>query len=228
MVVKIAIIYYSLYGHVANLAQAIKKGAESEGVEVTLFQVPETLTQDVLTKLGAPPRNPDVPTITAEDMKNFDGFAFGIPTRYGRAPAQISAFFDTTGSLWFTQALHSKFATVFVSTGTQHGGQETTTLTTMPFFAHHGINYVPIGYKSPLLGDMSGVQAGGPFSAGTMAGSDGSRQATPNELAVAEYQGKHFAEVVKTYERGKAAALAPPKTKAAKPPRKGFFAKLLK
>ncbi|ELU41793.1 glycosyl hydrolase catalytic core domain-containing protein [Rhizoctonia solani AG-1 IA] len=216
----------TLYGHIGNLAQSIKKGAESEGVEVTLFQVyvsfgwphftpklmcssvfsPETLSPEVLTKLGAPPRNPDIPTITAEDMKQFDGFAFGIPTRYGRAPAQISAFFDTTGSLWFTQALHGKFATVFVSTGTQHGGQETTTLTTMPFFAHHGINYVPIGYKSPLLGDMSGVQAGGPFGSATMAGSDGSRQATSNELAIAEYQGKHFAEVVKTYERGKAAA----------------------
>ncbi|KAF8679582.1 Flavodoxin-like fold [Rhizoctonia solani] len=226
MVVKIAVIYYSLYGHIGNLAQSIKKGAESEGVEVTLFQVPETLSPEVLTKLGAPPRNPDIPTITAEDMKQFDGFAFGIPTRYGRAPAQISAFFDTTGSLWFTQALHGKFATVFVSTGTQHGGQETTTLTTMPFFAHHGINYVPIGYKSPLLGDMSGVQAGGPFGSATMAGSDGSRQATSNELAIAEYQGKHFAEVVKTYERGKAAALTP--VKATKPPRKGFFAKLLK
>jgi len=223
MVVKIAVIFYSLYGHIGRLAQEIKKGIESEGVEATLFQVPETLSQEVLAKLGAPPRNTEIPTITPDDLKNFDGFAFGskshsagvtnlnspnpvVPTRYGRAPAQISAFFDATGSLWFTQALSKKFATVFVSTGTQNGGQETTALTTMPFFAHHGIIYVPIGYRAQQLSGLDGIRGGGPFGAGTISGGDGSRQASEAELQVAEIHGKHFAEVVKTYKKGEAAA----------------------
>ncbi|QRW00784.1 NAD(P)H:quinone oxidoreductase, type IV [Ceratobasidium sp. AG-Ba] len=228
MVVKIAVIFYSLYGHIATLAQQVKKGIESEGVEVTLFQVPETLTPEILTKLGAPPRNTEIPTITPDDLKNFDGFAFGIPTRYGRAAAQISSFFDATGGLWFTQALSKKFATVFVSTGSQNGGQETTALTTMPFFAHHGIIYVPLGYKAPQLGGLDGIRGGGPFGAGTIAAGDGSRQPSETELEVAEIHGKHFAEVVKTYKKGEVAALAPPPAKATKSPKKGFFAKLLK
>ncbi|ELU43800.1 NADH-quinone oxidoreductase [Rhizoctonia solani AG-1 IA] len=195
----------NLYGHIGQLAQEVKKGIESEGVEVTLFQVPETLTPEILTKLGAPPRNTEIPTITPDDLKNFDGFAF-VPTRYGRAPAQISAFFDATGGLWATQALSKKFATVFVSTGSQNGGQETTALTTMPFFAHHGIIYVPLGYRAPELGGVKDIRGGGPFGAGTIASSDGSRQPSAEELTVAQTHGKHFAEVVKTYKKGEAAA----------------------
>ncbi|CAE6499596.1 unnamed protein product [Rhizoctonia solani] len=241
MAVKIAVIFYSLYGHIGKLAQEVKKGIETEGVEVTLFQVQvssfsrsfkiQTLTNiflQILTKLGAPPRNTEIPTITPDDLKNFDGFAFGIPTRYGRAPAQISAFFDATGGLWATQALSKKFATVFVSTGSQNGGQETTALTTMPFFAHHGIIYVPLGYRAPELGGVKDIRGGGPFGAGTIASSDGSRQPSEEELAVAQTHGKHFAEVVKTYKKGEAALLAPPPAKATKSPKKGFFAKLLK
>ncbi|CAE6410307.1 unnamed protein product [Rhizoctonia solani] len=220
MAVKIAVIFYSLYGHIGKLAQEVKKGIETEGVEVTLFQI--------LTKLHAPPRNTEIPTITPEDLKNFDGFAFGIPTRYGRAPAQISAFFDATGGLWATQALSKKFATVFVSTGSQNGGQETTALTTMPFFAHHGIIYVPLGYRAPELGGVKDIRGGGPFGSGTVAAGDGSRQPSEEELAVAQTHGKHFAEVVKTYKKGEAALLAPAPTKATKSPKKGFFAKLLK
>ncbi|KAL5636205.1 hypothetical protein ACGC1H_004877 [Rhizoctonia solani] len=228
MTVKIAVIFYSLYGHIGKLAQEVKKGIETEGVEVTLFQVPETLTPEILTKLGAPPRNTEIPTITPDDLKNFDGYAFGIPTRYGRAPAQISAFFDATGGLWATQALSKKFATVFVSTGSQNGGQETTALTTMPFFAHHGIIYVPLGYRAPELGGIKDIRGGGPFGSGTIAAGDGSRQPSEEELTVAQTHGKHFAEVVKTYKKGEAALLAPPPAKATKSPKKGFFAKLLK
>ncbi|KAH7340163.1 NAD(P)H:quinone oxidoreductase, type IV [Rhizoctonia solani] len=205
MAVKIAVIFYSLYGHIGKLAEEVKKGIETEGVEVTLFQVPETLTPEILTKLGAPPRNTEIPIITPDDLKNFDGFAFGIPTRYGRAPAQISAFFDATGGLWATQALSKKFATVFVSTGSQNGGQETTALTTMPFFAHHGIIYVPLGYRAPELGGVKDIRGGGPFGSGTVAAGDGSRQPSEEELAVAQTHGKHFAEVVKTYKKGEAA-----------------------
>ncbi|CAE6345566.1 unnamed protein product [Rhizoctonia solani] len=240
MAVKIAVIFYSLYGHIGQIAQEVKKGIESEGVEVTLFQVQvqvPTLIENqiltnillqILTKLGAPPRNTEIPTITPDDLKEFDGFAFGIPTRYGRAPAQISAFFDATGGLWATQALSKKFATIFVSTGSQNGGQETTALTTIPFFAHHGIIYVPIGYRAPELGGVKDIRGGGPFGSGTIASGDGSRQPSAEELTVAQTHGKHFAEVVKTYKKGEAAALAPPPTKATKSPKKGFFAKLLK
>ncbi|CAE6441306.1 unnamed protein product [Rhizoctonia solani] len=229
MAVKIAVIFYSLYGHIGKLAEEVKKGIETEGVEYLPNPAPRlSLPRQILTKLGAPPRNTEIPTITPEDLKNFDGYAFGIPTRYGRAPAQISAFFDATGGLWATQALSKKFATVFVSTGSQNGGQETTALTTMPFFAHHGIIYVPLGYRAPELGGIKDIRGGGPFGAGTVAAGDGSRQPSEEELVVAQTHGKHFAEVVKTYKKGEAALLAPPPAKATKSPKKGFFAKLLK
>jgi NAD(P)H dehydrogenase (quinone) len=192
---KIYIVYYSTYGHIAKLAQAIKEGVDSvEGAEGFLFQVPETLPQEVLEKMHAPPKS-DVPIISPKELTEADGFLFGFPTRYGMMAAQFKAFLDATGQLWQTQALNGKPAGIFVSTGTQGGGQETTALTAITQLAHHGMIFVPVGYKyGPSLFDVNEVRGGSAYGSGTFAG-DGSRQPTKNELGLAEFQGKHLAEV---------------------------------
>jgi len=204
---KIAVIYYSLYGHIATVAEEVAKGAREAGAEATVFQIPETFTEEVLKTVGAAPRL-DHPVITLDHLKEYDGYIFGIPTRYGRAVSQISAFFDRTGGLWANGALIRKFGGIFTSTGTQHGGQETTALTTIPFLTHHGIIFVPIGYASPDLTNMDEILGGSAYGAGTMAGVDGKRQPSALELRIARYQGKSFTEVVSQYHRGAAPAEA--------------------
>lgn len=194
MTVKIYIIFYSTYGHVYKMAQAMKEGVDSvEGVEGILYQVAETLPEEVLTKMHAAPK-PDVPVITAADLPNADGFIFGMPTRYGRAPAQMSAFFDTTGSLWQSGALVGKPASFFFSTACQAGGQENTAASSVSFLVHHGMIFVPPGYSyGPGMFNMETVQGGSPWGAGTMAGPTGARQPTEGELGYATHQGKYFA-----------------------------------
>ncbi|KAG8935142.1 hypothetical protein FRC03_011522 [Tulasnella sp. 419] len=198
---NIAVIYYSVYGHTKKLADTAAASVAKSGATVKTFQIPETLSAEVLGKLGAVPRNND-PVIKPDDLKDFDGYIFVIPTRYGRAVAQFSAFFDMTGGLWFTQALSKKFATIITSTGTQHGGQETTALTTLPFFAHHGIIFVPLGYKSPIVTDMTEILGGSPWGSATLAGADGSRQPTEKELSLVEFHAGHFTEVVSQFVKG--------------------------
>jgi NAD(P)H dehydrogenase (quinone) len=134
---KIAIIQYSLYGHISALSEAIARGVREAGAEVDIFQIPETLPEEVLEKMYAPPK-PDYPIMTPDKMPEYDGFLFGLPGRYGSAPAQMRTFMDATGKLWMTGALVGKAAGTFVSVGTQGGGQETVGLTTIPFFAHMG------------------------------------------------------------------------------------------
>jgi len=117
------------------------------------------------------PKKPDYPIFTVDQLKNFDAFIFGIPTRYGNFPAQWKAFWDATGQLWAAGALHGKYASVFVSTGTQGGGQETTALQSVGTLAHHGIIFVPFGYAKafPSIANLSEVHGGGPWGAGTFA-----------------------------------------------------------
>jgi len=193
MAPKIAIIFYSMYGHIGKLAEAEKKGIETAGGKVDLYQVGETLPEEVLHKMHAPPKS-DIPTITPDIMKEYDAFLLGIPTRYGNFPAQWKAFWDSTGGLWQTGGLWGKYAGVFVSTGTQGGGQESTAIAAMSTLAHHGLIYVPLGYKTTfgILADLSEVRGGSPWGAGTFAGGDGSRQPTEKELLLAEEQGKAF------------------------------------
>lgn len=176
---------------------------EAQGVEVKLFQIAETLPEEVLTKMYAPPKQ-DVPIITPEDLKAADGILWGIPTRFGTMPAQVKAFLDSTGSLWQTGALAGKFTGTFFSTASQHGGQETTAFTTVTYFAHHGMIYVPIGFPDPAFFDNSVVLGGSPYGAGTIANSDGSRQPSEAELRIAGIQGTNFAKVVKAYKAGQA------------------------
>ncbi|KAI8147425.1 NAD(P)H:quinone oxidoreductase, type IV [Fennellomyces sp. T-0311] len=198
------IVIYTLYHHIYTLALEVQKGLEASGVKVKLFQVPETLSEDILQKMHAPAK-PDLPTITVEELTEPDGVIFGIPTRFGTMPAQLKAFLDATGKLWATGALSGKFAGTFFSTASQHGGQETTALTTVTYFAHHGMIYVPFGFAHTALFDNSEVVGGSAYGAGTVANGDGSRQPTEKELAIAKTQGENFGKVVSTFVAGKSA-----------------------
>ncbi|CBI18659.3 probable NAD(P)H dehydrogenase (quinone) FQR1-like 1 [Vitis vinifera] len=197
MAAKLYIVYYSMYGHVEKLAQEIKKGAESvEGVEVKLWQVPETLPEDVLGLMGAPPKS-DVPVIKPNELSEADGFIFGFPTRFGMMAGQFKAFLDATGALWRTQQLAGKPAGLFYSTGSQGGGQETTPLTAITQLVHHGMIFVPIGYTFGAgMFEIEQVKGGSPYGAGTYAG-DGSRQPSEIELAQAFHQGMYIAGITK-------------------------------
>ncbi|KAJ6893315.1 hypothetical protein NC652_027366 [Populus alba x Populus x berolinensis] len=192
--------YYSMYGHVARLAEEIKKGADTvEGVEIKLWQVPETLPEEVLGKMGAPPKS-DVPIIKPNDLTEADGVLFGFPTRFGMMAAQFKAFLDATGGLWGTQQLAGKPAGIFFSTASQGGGQETTALTAITQLVHHGMIFVPIGYTFGAgMFEMEQVKGGSPYGAGTFAG-DGTRQPTELELGQAFHQGKYFAGIAKKFK----------------------------
>ncbi|KAK7405134.1 hypothetical protein VNO78_06332 [Psophocarpus tetragonolobus] len=189
--------YYSMYGHVERLAEEIKKGADSvEGVQATLWQVAETLTEEVLGKMRAPPKS-DVPMITPKELSEADGFVFGFPTRFGMMAAQFKAFLDATGGLWQTQQLAGKPAGLFYSTSSQGGGQETTALTAITQLVHHGMLFVPIGYTFGAgMFEMEELKGGSPYGSGTYAG-DGSRQPTKLELEQAFHQGKYIASITK-------------------------------
>ncbi|KAL6220532.1 hypothetical protein ACLB2K_008288 [Fragaria x ananassa] len=195
---RIFIVFYSMYGHVEELARRIKKGVDGvEGVEGVLYRVPETLTPEVLEAMKAPPKDDGIPEISAAEMAAADGLLFGFPTRYGCMAAQMKAFFDSTGGLWKEQSLAGKPAGFFVSTGTQGGGQETTAWTAITQLAHHGMLFVPIGYTFGAgMFKMDSVRGGSPYGAGVFAG-DGSRQPSETELGLAEHQGKYMAAVVK-------------------------------
>jgi NAD(P)H:quinone oxidoreductase, type IV len=191
---KIAIIQYSLYGHITKLSEAIAKGIRETGATCDIFQVPETLSDEILEKMHAPPK-PDYPIITAEKMKEYDGFMFGLSGRYGTFPAQMKNFMDSTGSLWMSGALIGKTAGTFTSVGTQGGGQETVNLSCIPFFAHQGMVFVSLGYTDPKVFNIDEVHGASPYGSGTFAGSDGSRMPSELELSVCESHGKHFASI---------------------------------
>lgn len=161
------------------------------------LRVAETLPQEVLTKMHAPPKS-DYPIITPDILKGYDAFLVGIPTRYGNFPAQMKAFWDQTGRLWQTGGLYGKYGGLFISTSSMGGGQESTAIAAMSTFAHHGIIYVPLGYSKAfeLMTDLTEARGGSPWGAGTFAGADGSRKPSQKELELAEIQGKGFYAVV--------------------------------
>ncbi|KAJ7087952.1 flavoprotein-like protein [Mycena belliarum] len=194
---KIAIVIYSMYGHIAKLAEAVKTGIESAGGKVTIYQIPETLPQEVLAKMHAPAKS-DYPLIDGETLATFDAFIMGIPTRFGNYPGQWKAFWDTTPGLWASGAFAGKYAGAFVSTAGLGGGQEVTISNAVSTLAHHGIVFVPLGYASCFgqLTGLSEVHGGSPWGAGTFAAPDGSRQPTPLELEIATIQGKQFYGIV--------------------------------
>ncbi|THH27773.1 hypothetical protein EUX98_g6422 [Antrodiella citrinella] len=194
---RVAIVIYTMYGHIAKLAESVKAGVTEAGGSATIFQIAETLPQEALTKLYAPAK-PDYPILAPDDLANYDAFILGIPTRYGTFPTQWKAFWDATGGLWAKGALAGKYVSLFVSTGTPGGGQESTALAAISTFTHHGLIYVPLGYSTTfeLLSNLTEVHGGSPWGAGTFAGGDGSRQPTPLEVDLATRQGKYFWNVV--------------------------------
>jgi len=199
--VKLYIVFYSLYGHTYRLAEAVKEGASSvDGVDVKLFQVPELMSEDQLKAAGAYEAKQSfahVPVITVEELGNADGVIFGTPTRFGNMASQMKNFIDQTGSLWMKGALIGKVGSVFVSTASQHGGQETTITSFHTVLLHHGMVVVGVPYSEQRLLKMDEITGGTPYGATTIADHDGSRLPSENELEIAKFQGKYVAEITK-------------------------------
>lgn len=199
MAVKVQVIFYSLYSHVYRLAEAIAEGArEVPGAEVLLTQVVETLPPEVVEKMGATDAKKSfahVPIADPQALADADAILLGSPTRYGAVAASIQAFLDQTGGLWAKGALVDKLGGCFTSTGSQHGGQETTLVHMHTFFYHHGMVVAGVPYAVKELSNLDEVSGGTPYGASTIAGSHGERSPTANELAIARYQGKHSAQL---------------------------------
>ncbi|GIZ44732.1 hypothetical protein CKM354_000792300 [Cercospora kikuchii] len=196
---KIAIIYYSVYGHIKLLAEAQAKGIKAASGQVDILQVPETLSEEVLVKMHAPPKESRYTILDSpETLEKYDGFLFGIPTRYGTWPAQWRSLWDQTGPLWVRGALSGKYAGLFISTASLGGGQESTAIAAMSTLAHHGMIHVPLGFKSVshILSDISEVRGGSAWGAGTFTAPDGSRQPSAKEIELAEVHGKQFYETI--------------------------------
>jgi len=192
---KVFIIISSMWGHVYELAKSIKEGIEKvEGISAEIYQVAETLPEAVTQTMHA--KKLDVPVMDprGELFPTADAYMFGIPTRYGVMCAQMKTFWDATGGLWSKQSLAGKPAGVFISTNTQHGGQETTALTTLTHFAHHGMIFVPLGYSHPHLFEISEVVGGSPYGSGTVTMKRDVPTKMELELAVAH--GEQFAKTV--------------------------------
>jgi NAD(P)H dehydrogenase (quinone) len=194
---KVLVLYYSMYGHVETLAKAVAEGARSvKGSEVTIKRVPDLVPEDVARKAGAK-LDQAAPIATVEELPNYNAIIFGTPTRFGNMCAQMRNFLDQTGRLWLKGGLVGKVGSVFTSTGTQHGGQETTITSFHTTLLHHGMIIVGVPYSCQEIMNMSEITGGSPYGASTLAGADGSRQPSENELKIARFQGTHVAEVAK-------------------------------
>jgi len=205
--VRVTIVFYSMYGHVYRLAEAVAEGARQvEGAQVELYQVPELVPQELLDSTGAAAARAafaHIPIATPEILAAADAVIFGTPTRFGNMAAQMRNFLDQTGKLWMTGALAGKVGSVFCSTATQHGGQETTLLSFIITLLHHGMIVVGVPCACSQLLNMSEISGGTPYGATTLAGPDGSRMPSENELTIAQYQGRHVAEITRALLAGR-------------------------
>jgi len=196
---KILVVFYSTYGHIYKMAEAVAEGAKQvNGAEVEIRRVPETLPQEVLEKMGAVEAQKayaQIPVCTVDELAEADAVIFGTPTRFGNMCGQMRQFLDATGQLWAKGSLVGKVGSVFTSTATQHGGQESTILTFHVTLLHHG--FVVVGLPYAFQGQMriDEITGGSPYGASTIAGGDGSRMPSENELAAARFQGTHVAEI---------------------------------
>jgi NAD(P)H dehydrogenase (quinone) len=194
---KVLILYYSMYGHIETMAKAVAEGARSvEGTEVAIKRVPDLMPEDVARKAGAK-LDQAAPIATVDELPNYDAIIFGTPTRFGNMCAQMRNFLDQTGRLWLNGSLIGKVGSVFTSTGTQHGGQETTITSFHTTLLHHGMIVVGVPYSCQEIMNMREITGGSPYGASTLAGADGSRQPSENELKIARFQGAHVAKVAK-------------------------------
>jgi len=198
---KTLILFYSTYGHVYKLAEAVAEGArEIDGNEVTIKRVPETLPKELLDQIGATEAQKafsHLEVVKPDELTEYDAIIFGTPTRYGNLCGQMQSFMDSTGGLWAKGALVGKAGGAFVSTATQHGGQEETIRNFHTELLHHG--FVIVGLPYAWQGQMGHeeVTGGTPYGASTVAGGQGERQPSPNELEGARFQGRHTAEIAK-------------------------------
>jgi len=196
---KVYVVFYSMYGHIWKMAEAVAEGARSvPGAEVSLFQVPELVPDEALERTGAKAIRQafaHIPVIRPDQLAEADAIVFGTPTRFGNMCAQMRNFLDQTGGLWVKGALIGKVGSVFTSTGTQHGGQETTITSFHSTLLHQGFVIVGVPYSCQALVNMNEITGGSPYGAGTLAGSDGKRQPTENELTIARFQGEHVARI---------------------------------
>ncbi|MHB1400070.1 MAG: NAD(P)H:quinone oxidoreductase [Trichloromonadaceae bacterium] len=201
MATKIQIVFYSMYGHIYTMAEAVAAGVRSvQGCEVELLQVPELVPDAVLEQYGAKAARAafaHIPLATVDQLAQADAIIFGTPTRFGNMAAQMRNFLDQTGKLWMQGGLVGKVGSVFASTASQHGGQETTITSFHSTLLHHGMIIVGVPYTEQRLVNMEEITGGTPYGATTLAGADGSRQPSENELAIARFQGAHVAGIAK-------------------------------
>lgn len=192
---KILVLYYSGYGHVERMAGAVAEGAgQVPGAEVTVKRVPELVPEEVARKSGMK-LDQAAPLARPGELADYDAIIFGTPTRFGNMASQMRNFLDQTGGLWVKGALVGKVGSVFASTATQHGGQETTLTSFHTTLLHQGMVIVGVPYSCAALSEMTEISGGTPYGATTLAGSDGSRQPSENELQIARFQGEHVARI---------------------------------
>ncbi len=198
---KILILYYSMYGHIEIMANAVAEGARNvENTEVVVKRVPELMSEEVARRVGAK-LDQAAPVATVDELPNYDAIIFGTPTRFGNMCAQMRNFLDQTGRLWLSGGLIGKVGSVFTSTGTQHGGQETTITSFHTTLLHHGMIIVGVPYSCQEIMNMSEITGGSPYGASTLAGGDGKRQPSDNEIKIAHFQGAHVAQLVNKLAR---------------------------
>jgi NAD(P)H dehydrogenase (quinone) len=203
--IKVNIIFHSIHGHIYKMAEAVAAGArEVEGIEVEIYQVPETLPNEIIEKMGAVETKKlfaHIPVLTRDMYKDVlagaDALLFGTPTRYGMMTAEMRTVFDGLGNLWSQDAFVGKVGSVFTSSATQHGGQESTILSFHVTLLHLGMIIVGLPYSEKRQMRMDQITGGSPYGATTIAAGDGSRQPSENELDMARYQGKHVAQIAK-------------------------------
>ncbi|MDD3760275.1 MAG: NAD(P)H:quinone oxidoreductase [Acidithiobacillus sp.] len=192
---KILVLYHSVWGHIEEMARAEAEGARSvAGTTVDIKRVPESMSPEILAQIHAKTQQ-TAPEAHPDELAEYDAIIFGTPTRFGNMSGQMRNFLDRTGNLWQKGALVGKVGSVFVSTATQHGGQETTITSFHTFLFHQGMIVVGVPYSCQGLVNMDEISGGTPYGASTLANGDGSRMPSANELAIARFQGKHVAEI---------------------------------
>jgi NAD(P)H dehydrogenase (quinone) len=191
---KILVLYYSSYGHIEAMASAVAQGVRETGADVVIKRVPELVPDEIAQKSHFK-LDQSAPIASVEELADYDAIIIGVPTRFGNMPAQMKNFLDQTGGLWFQGKLIGKVGSVFTSSATQHGGQESTILSTHTVLLHHGMVIVGLPYSFQGQMDNSAITGGSPYGATTIANGEGSRQPSENELAGARFQGKHVATI---------------------------------
>lgn len=191
---RILVLYYSAYGHIETMAEAVAEGAREAGAEVDIKRVPELVPDEVAKKSGYK-MDQKAPIARVDELADYDAIIVGVGTRYGRMASQMANFLDQTGGLWAKDALHGKVGGAFTSTATQHGGQETTLIAILTNLLHLGMVVAGLPYKFKGQMTLDEISGGSPYGASTIAGGDGSRQPSRNELDGARYQGRYVAEI---------------------------------